>query len=171
MRLWPSGLQGIWQRCSRTCAFTPVTYLLPKRTHTIWNDVYKELGFRDIIFLMLQKQQNSTAGLWTWVWSPGPGGPTPHIIPVHFSDLLFPQLLLLSCRETLTFWDVWTESALCPDLALATVWSGPSQQRHAVVVLVLKKRQRMESLQETESGDRVLEPGIWCYAVTPGGHI
>ena len=89
---------------------------------------------------MLQRQWNSTAGLWTWVWSPGPMGPTPCIIPVHFSDLLFPQLLLLSCRETLTFWDVWTESALCPDLALATVWSGPSQQRHAVLVLVLKKK-------------------------------
>ena len=49
---------------------------------------------------MLERQWNSTAGLWTWVWSPGPEGPTPRIIPVHFSDLLFPPI-----TPSLLLWD------------------------------------------------------------------
>lgn len=58
---------------------------------------------------MLQKQQNSTAGLWTWVWSCHSGV----LHHISYCALLWPSFshFFFSCRETLTFWDVWIESS------------------------------------------------------------
>lgn len=88
------------------------TYKINFNVFFIPNHVtYKELGFRDIIFLMLQTAEQHSWAL-NSVWSPGLRvSPTPHIIPALLWPS-FPQLLLLSCQRLLPFWDVWTESAL-----------------------------------------------------------